>query len=71
MPLHDPLAAAFAVGDVNASEAPDLGVRVDLATGRTAEDPAARHLRVVLALTEPAGPVILGRLLRNRLPGLA
>ena len=71
VPLHDPLAAAFAVGDVHASEAPDLGVRVDLATGRTAEDPAARHLRVVLALTEPAGPVILGRLLRNRLPGLA
>ncbi|WP_127500756.1 nucleoside hydrolase [Actinoplanes solisilvae] len=58
VPLHDPLAAAIAIGDVTPSEAPDLGVRVDVATGRTEEDPKARKIRVVLALDEPAGPRI-------------
>ena len=66
VPLHDPLAAALAVGDVLASEMPELGVGVDLAHGRTVEDPAARPMRVVLAVGEPAGPVILERLLRIR-----
>jgi purine nucleosidase len=66
VPLHDPLAAALAIGDVTPSEAPELGVRVDVATGRTVEDPQARKMRVVLALDQPAGPVIKSRLLRNR-----
>ena len=66
VPLHDPLAAALAVGDVTPSDRPDLGVRIDVAAGRTVEDDKARKMRVVLALDKPAGPIILERLLRNQ-----
>ncbi|MGK5681389.1 nucleoside hydrolase [Actinoplanes sp. URMC 104] len=65
LPLHDPLAAALATGLVTASDKPRLGVRVDVAHGRTVADPAAPGIDVVLAVAEPAGPVILERLLRN------
>ena len=64
IPLHDPLAAALATGELAAADAPELGLRVDLEAGRVAEDPAApARTRVVLALDRPAGPVILRRIL--------
>jgi purine nucleosidase len=63
IPLHDPLAAALAVGEIRAAQAPDLPLRVDL-EGAVREDPAApSRVRVVLALDRPAGPVILRRIL--------
>lgn len=61
VPLHDPLAAAVLTGAVTPADAPMLGLRVDAETtrGRVAEDPAvAARTRVVLSLTEPAGPVL-------------
>ena len=66
MPLHDPLAAGLLVGDLTAAQAPVLGVRIDRENGRTVEDDAGSPVPVVLALTEPAGPIILDRLTRNR-----
>jgi len=67
IPLHDPLAAAIAVGDLTPSDAPQLPLRVDL-EGAVREDPSARSsVRVVFALAEPGGPAILRRLLtRNQ-----
>jgi purine nucleosidase len=63
IPLHDPLAAAIAVGEVVLSEAPELPLRVD-PEGAVREDPSApSRVRVVLALSAPAAPVILRRLL--------
>ena len=69
MPLHDPLAAGLAVGDLTADEAPTLGVRIDLEHGRTVADDAGVPVRVVLSLTAPAAPVILDRVTRNRSVG--
>jgi len=68
VPLHDPLAAGIAVGDLEPADAPSLGLRVDTGTGaergRIAEDAGAAHrTRVVLSLARPAGPVILARIL--------
>lgn len=64
IPLHDPLAAALAVGELRPAEAPRLGLRVDPDTGRLVEDPAAdSHVRVVLSVDRPAGPVVLERIL--------
>jgi purine nucleosidase len=64
IPLHDPLAAGIAIGELIPDDAPQLGLRVDLGTGQVLEDPAAAsRVRVVLSLTAPAGPVILHRLL--------
>jgi purine nucleosidase len=66
IPLHDPLAAAIAVGEVTAADAPRLPLRVDL-EGAVREDPsAASSVRVVLALAEPAAPVILRKILGFR-----
>ena len=65
IPLHDPLAAAIALGDVTPADAPRLPLRVDL-EGAVREDPSAASLvRVVLALGAPAAPVILGRILHG------
>ena len=62
IPLHDPLAAAIAVGEVRPVEAPELGLRVDPGTGRIVEDDSApTRVRVVLSVDRPAGPVILDR----------
>jgi purine nucleosidase len=68
IPLHDPLAAGIAVGDLEPDDAPRLGLRVDTAAGeqrgRVAEDRgAAQRTRVVLSLVRPAGPIVLGRIL--------
>ena len=64
IPLHDPLAAGIAVGELTPADAPSLGLRIDLTTGQVLEDPGATPpVRVVLSLTEPAGPIILRRLL--------
>ena len=61
-PLHDPLAACVAVGEVRVGEAPRLGLRVALdgeERGRLIEDPAVEaRTRVVLTLAEPGAPVI-------------
>jgi purine nucleosidase len=66
IPLHDPLAAAIAVGEVTAADAPRLPLRVDL-EGAVREDPSATSsVRVVLALAEPAAPVILRKILGFR-----
>jgi purine nucleosidase len=65
IPLHDPLAAAIATGELTAADAPQLPLQVDL-EGAVREIASAPHsVRVVLALTEPGGPVILRRLLRS------
>jgi purine nucleosidase len=65
IPLHDPLAAAIAVGELTPADAPLLGLRVDPA-GRTAEDDGApARVRVVLSMDRPAGPVILERIVRH------
>jgi purine nucleosidase len=64
IPLHDPLAAGIAAGELTAADAPSLGLRIDPATGQVLEDPGANPpVRVVLSLTEPAGPIVLRRLL--------
>ncbi|MFF5296132.1 nucleoside hydrolase [Paractinoplanes globisporus] len=67
IPLHDPLAAAIAVGELTPSDAPQLPLRVD-PVGEVREDASAvSRVRVVLALGSPGGPVILRRLLtRNQ-----
>lgn len=61
-PLHDPLAACVATGDVRPGEAPRLGLRVALdgeERGRLIEDPdVPARTRVVLTLAEPGAPVI-------------
>jgi purine nucleosidase len=59
-PLHDPLAAVIALGEVPLADAPALGLRVDLSTdrGRLIEDPEAPAVRVVLSLAADAAPVI-------------
>ncbi len=61
IPLHDPLAAAIMLGDVTPDEAPLLTIEVE-GNGRTAER-GWGLVRVILSLTEPAGPVLLSRLL--------
>jgi purine nucleosidase len=68
IPLHDPLAAATATGDLTPADAPDLGLRVETATGdqrgRIVEDPNAEHqVRVVLSLATSAVPTIRSRIL--------
>jgi purine nucleosidase len=67
IPLHDPLAAAIALGDLSPADAPRLPLRVD-PEGAVREDPSASSaVRVVFTLTEPGGPAILRRLLtRNQ-----
>jgi len=63
IPLHDPLAAALAVGELIPAEAPRLGLRIDLDNGRVVEDETApTRVRVVLSVDREAGPVILRRL---------
>jgi purine nucleosidase len=64
VPLHDPLAAAIAVGEVIPADAPMLGLRVDPGTARVVEDPSLPHrVRAVLSLDRPAAPVLLDRIL--------
>jgi purine nucleosidase len=63
VPLHDPLAAGIATGELTPLEAPLLGVTVD-GNGQLLEDPQARtKTRVVLSLNAPAAPVIRRRIL--------
>ena len=64
IPLHDPLAAAIAIGGLTPSDAPELPLRVDL-EGAIEEDPSGARVRVVLALAEAGGPAILRRLLER------
>lgn len=62
IPLHDPLAAAVAVGELTPADAPELGLRVEDG-GRVVEDDGApTRVRVVLSVDRPAGPVILARI---------
>ncbi|MEU4238220.1 nucleoside hydrolase [Actinoplanes sp. NPDC026619] len=65
IPLHDPLAAAIAVGAVT-PDAPQLPLRID-DSGAVREDATADSgVRVVLALAEPAAPLILAKILGFR-----
>ncbi|MET8154549.1 nucleoside hydrolase [Actinoplanes sp. NPDC049668] len=58
VPLHDPLAAGIATGDLLPLDAPELGLRIG-PDGRVTEDAAARRrTRVVLLATGDAAPVI-------------
>ena len=75
--LHDPLAAAIAVGQITATRAPSVPVVVDDTQGpgrgqticdlrgqRTGpKDVEGAHVRVVLDTDQPLGPVLLARLL--------
>ena len=75
--LHDPLAAAIAVGQITATRAPNVPVVVDDTQGpgrgqticdlrnqRTGpRDVEGAHVRVVLATDQPLAPVLLERLL--------
>jgi purine nucleosidase len=61
VPQHDALAAGVLTGALTPADAPELGLRVDLAehSGRLVEDETVEHkTRVVLTLTEKAGPII-------------
>jgi purine nucleosidase len=63
VPLHDPLAAGLATGELTALDAPSLRVGVD-ENGQLLEDPEARvRTRVVLSVDAPAAPVIRRRIL--------
>jgi purine nucleosidase len=69
VPMHDPLAAAIAAGDLALGDAPELGLRVDTGTGdergRLLEDPAVTpRVRVVFSLAQDAAPVIRDRIVR-------
>jgi purine nucleosidase len=62
VPLHDPLAAGIATGDLTPSDAPLVGLRVE-ADGQLVEDPAVEpRTRVVFALAAPAAPSIRSRI---------
>ena len=75
--LHDPLAAAIAVGQITATRAPNVPVVVDDTQGpgrgqticdlrgqrNGPRDVEGAHVRVVLDTDQQLGPVLLGRLL--------
>ena len=75
--LHDPLAAAIAVGQITATRAPNVPVVVDDTQGpgrgqticdlrgqrNGPRDVEGAHVRVVLDTDQPLGPVLLERLL--------
>ena len=62
VPLHDPLAAGIATGDLTPSDAPRLGLRVE-ADGQLVEDPAVEpRTRVVFALEGAAAPIVRSRI---------
>ena len=64
VPLHDPLAAGIATGELTPADAPLLGLRVE-PDGQLVEDPTvASRTRVVFSLTEDAAPIILRAALR-------
>lgn len=64
VPLHDPLAAAIAVGLLQPADAPVLGLRVDPSDASVREtDDAPGRARVVFSMDRPAGPVILDKIL--------
>ncbi len=64
VPLHDPLAAAIAVGLVQPADAPVLGLRVDPSDASVREAAGAPgRARVVFSIDRPAGPVILDKIL--------
>jgi purine nucleosidase len=80
--LHDPMAAAIAVGGIRAARAPAVDVAVDTSQGPgrgqticdlrgqrrgPIDQPGARH-RVVLELDQPLGPHLLDRLMRLDAP---
>ena len=81
--LHDPMAAAIAVGAIRAARAPAVEIVVDATNGPgrgqticdlrgqrlgTVDQPGARH-RVVLELEAPLGPHLVERLLQFDPPG--
>jgi purine nucleosidase len=64
IPLHDPTAAAITAGLLQPTDAPVLGLRVDLTDGAIVEDDGAPdRVRVVFDVDRPAGPAILDAIL--------
>jgi purine nucleosidase len=64
VPLHDPLAAGIATGQLEPADAPLLGLRVE-PDGRLIEDPATEKLtRTILSLRTAAAPIIRTRILK-------
>jgi purine nucleosidase len=64
IPLHDPTAAAITAGLLQPTDAPLLGLRVDLTDGAIIEDDGAPdRVRVVFDVDRPAGPAILDAIL--------
>jgi purine nucleosidase len=65
IPLHDPTAAAVAVGLLEPSDAPVIGLRVDPSSGATIEDPSAPdRVRVVFDVDGDPGAAILEAIVR-------
>jgi purine nucleosidase len=63
VPLHDPLAAGIATGQLEPADAPLLGLRVE-GDGRLIEDPKTEKLtRTILSLRSEAAPIIRTRIL--------
>jgi purine nucleosidase len=66
IPLHDPTAAAIAVGLLEPSDAPVIGLRVDPTSGATIEDPSAPdRVRVVFDVDGDPGATILEAILTS------
>jgi purine nucleosidase len=69
IPLHDPTAAALAVGLLKPSDAPVLGLRVDPSSGATIEDASSpSRVRVVFDVDGRPGPEILDAILSGDWP---
>jgi purine nucleosidase len=69
--LHDPLAAAIALGAIEPAVVKDPGIEVALTgeeRGWTRPVPWGPHVRVVTELAEPAGPAIIKRVLAGAEP---
>jgi purine nucleosidase len=66
IPLHDPTAAAIAVGLLEPSDAPVIGLRVDPSSGATIEDPSAPdRVRVIFDVDGDPGATILEAILTS------
>jgi inosine-uridine nucleoside N-ribohydrolase len=66
VPLHDPTAAAIAVGLFEPSAAEVIGLRVDPSSGATIEDPSAPdRVRVIFDVAGDAGAAILEAILTS------
>jgi purine nucleosidase len=66
IPLHDPTAAAIAVGLLEPTDAPVIGLRIDPSSGATIEDPSASdQVRVIFDVDGDPGATILQGILTD------